>query len=139
MKIKLIKWGTFPPKSPYLIKIPYNLFGPFAADLDEMDPPPMGLVPCCSPDLNYTARCMAVARDFFPDHHVYAPIANIAVPRDFLRAARAAGFRHFIIPYVEPWPHFYQKIHDLVLNHTVHVAGGDPEHEGWTWSEEELF
>jgi len=136
MKLPIIRWGRFPPKKdPFLIHVPFAGFAAFAASLDEMANKPTGLIPPCSlPDKEiglhawedlppFIARCMATTRDHFPDHHVYAPIFP-GEPRPFLRAAKKEGFEHFILPYVEPFPHFYQEVYDLLHFEQVHVAGG---------------
>lgn len=148
MKMPLVRWGgEMPEVAPYLVRIPYDLFGTFAAQLDEMDPEPYGLVPPVSADLNYTARCMATARDFFPDYPIYAPVF-LREPRPFIRAARAAGFKRFAVPYIDPFPHFFQEVHDLLPKEDVHVAGPADgvlfeywlEKKGlrWSWSKEAL-
>lgn len=142
MKIKLIRWGTFPPKTPFLVKVPYALFGEFAAQLDEMAHRPKGLVPPSKPDdLEFTARTAATARSFFPDFDIYVPVSPIS-PREFVRASRGAGFTHFALPSVQPWGHYWQEVHDLLGDKTLHIAGGAPPpdwmHPNWTWSEETL-
>ena len=124
-------------EDPFLLRVPFEDLGSFAAKMDALPSPPFGLIPPVTADLNRTARCMAIVRDFFPNHAIYAPIVRTPA-REFIRAARSAGFTHFALPYVEPWKMFWEEISDLLLGKEIHVAGGDPGGGRWTWSEEGL-
>ena len=123
----------------YLLKLPLLDLGVLADRLDQLGSKPVGLVPPFDPtNLSYTARCMATIRDHFPHLETFAPVP-LWCPRDFLRSAKAAGFQAFIFPFVDPWPSFQQVFWDLVEGKRVHVAGGEIETPGWTWSEEPLI
>ena len=145
MKIKLLDWATPVPQpeeggaSDYLLKMGYVGLDYAALDLSARLHKPIGLVPPYDLDNRaYTFRCMAMVRDHFSPYVVYAPVPKWC-SREAIRAARGTGFGHFILPFFDPWAFVHQTVHDLLADAKgVHVAGGDPKIEGWTWSEEQL-
>jgi len=122
-----------------LVKLPYREVLEMTGTLKEFGEKRVrGLIPPFDLDhLAYTFSCMATVRDHFPDHAIYAPVPKWCA-REALRSAGGAGFKHFIFPFYDPWAFVHQTIYDLVDGKVVHVAGGDPKVEGWTWSEEGL-
>ena len=143
MKIKLLDWrdealSTEKGDSGYILKVGNVDLQMIALDLESRATKPIGLVaPFDLDHLAYTFSCMATVRDHFPDYAIYAPVPKWCA-REAIKASRGAGFDHFIFQFVDPWSFVHQTIHDLVEGKVVHVAGGDPKVEGWTWSEEPL-
>ena len=143
LKIKLLNWDQ--PLSEeegktYLVKLGYRSLDDLALELVNRDANLIqGLVPPFDLDhLAYTFRCMAMIHDHFPHFDVYAPVPKWCA-REAIRSAKSAGFNHFILQFVDPWAFQHQVVHDLLADAKgVHVAGGDPKVEGWTWSEEGL-
>ena len=145
MKLKLLDWRdeALNPEgegdSRYLLKLGYAGLEEVALEISSRTSKPSGLIPPYDLDhLSYTFSCLAMIRDHFPQFVVYAPVPKWC-SREVIRSTKTAGFRHFILPFVDPWAFQHQAVHDLLADAKgVHVAGGDPKVEGWTWSEETL-
>ena len=147
MKIYLLDWRDQPssaapegeePIREYILKVGYVGLDLLALEILQRTTKPLGLIPPFEDhNLRYTFSCMAVIRDHFPQFPIYAPVPRWS-PREFIRAAKGAGFDSFALHFSEPWAASHQVVHDLLEGRRVHVAGGDPGVAEWKWSEEAL-
>ena len=143
MKIRLVEWWHLPTfigkGETLMVKLPNTDLSTTASELGNLaaELTIIGAVPPFDhANLAYTFRCCSTSRDQIPlSIPIYAPVAPWC-PREAIHALKGAGFQHYIFPFQDPWPPFYHRWWDLMEDRIVHVAGGDPQEEKWTWSEE---
>lgn len=144
MKITFRSWEDWPisgGNEKWILKVPYRDLPELALELvqcgslDNL----IGLVPPSEPNnLAYTFSCIANVTAHFNGHRIYCPVA-MWTPREFIRSCQSANHRAFLLPWQgEAMTAKIHQVHDLLEDCAVHVAGGEVEREGWTWSEEGL-